>query len=96
MDLQRLKELEKLAGLRFDAEERAGLLDDLIQLEKFASRLPKVPAAETDQGVAENRTSRSLVSLPMDRHLEETNAPAREDGFYVIPPPNRPSGGESS
>ena len=42
MDLNRLKELEKLAGLLLDPDERKKLLSDLVELENFASHMPEI------------------------------------------------------
>ncbi len=96
LDLQRLKELEKLAGLRLDPQQRNRMLADLVQLEKFASNLPEI--SSDDQAMAEPETGplRPPVSLTMDREIEKANAPQRDGGFYhVAPTDNKPSG-ESS
>ena len=96
MDLQRLKELEKLAGLRLDPDQRQALLADLIQLEEFASHLPEISPNQSEEADDLNQTQSSPVPLDMDRHQERANAPAMENGFYKIPPTHSQSGGEYS
>ena len=96
MDLQRLKELEKLAGLRLDPDQRHVLLADLIQLEEFASHLPEISSAQPEETDDPNRKQSSPVALSMNRQQERANAPAREDGFYKIPATKSHSDGESS
>jgi len=49
LDLKRLKELEKLAGLRLEPDEYSGLLADLAELEEFAARLPEISSADNDE-----------------------------------------------
>ncbi len=96
MDLQRLKELEKLAGLSLDPGQRQALLSDLIQLEEFASHLPEVSSAQSEEKEDLNQAPSSSVSLDMDRHQARANAPAMENGFYKIPSTHFQPDGDSS
>ncbi len=96
MDLQRLKELEKLAGLRLDPEQRQKMLADLVQLEKFASNLPEINSDDMAQVEPETGPLRPPVSLTMDRELEKANAPLRDGGFYHVPQTDNKPPGEFS
>lgn len=87
MDLQRLKELEKLAGLRFEPQEQEALLAQLIQLEKFAAALPEIPVGDLLASVPAEKRPSCTAPLSMDRQLEKSNAPLLHDGFYQIPNP---------
>jgi len=94
LDLQRLMELEKLAGLRLEPDERRRLLADLVELEKFASLMPDVSAADSADAQI-NQQNRDLPApLKMDNNQLEENAPVLRDGFYETPPTRPRSGGE--
>lgn len=56
MDLDRLQELEKLAGLQLEPQELDKFLADMIALEEFVSRLPDFGDDRDDPGIG-NRNS---------------------------------------
>ncbi len=85
LDLNRLKELEKLAGLELSSQQREKLLVDLIQLEKFASQLPELSPENEAIEAGPSQSPASPLVLSMDRNLEHANAPLLSGGFYLVP-----------
>ena len=85
MDLHRIKELEKLAGLKLDPLQREQLLTDLVQLEEFVSRLPEISPEHISMPEAEKEPLPGPAVLSMDALQERANAPSVSGGFYQIP-----------
>ncbi len=96
MDRQRLKELHRLAGLKYDQGEAETLLKDLVALEKLAAGLPPVSDSMANTAKTLLKNISSGQRLEMDRTIEEANAPQKTDGFYEIPPTVSKGGGDSS
>lgn len=96
LDLQRLKELEKLAGLQLAPLERTELLADLFELEKIATQLPDLPSVEDDSTSALPHVNNFPPALAMDRTQVGTNAPSLDDLYFKTPPTKPRTGGSSS
>ena len=95
MDLNRLKELEKLAGLLLDPDERKKLLSDLVELENLASLMPEISSEYAEFPDSQNQFHHSLSDLAMDKSQVQDNAPSICDGFFETPANDSKSGEES-
>ncbi len=92
MDIQRLEKLAVLAGLSLEGMDKERLLQEISALEGLAAILPELAEDELPLSAAPEHRPPSETA-PLDRNLLAEAAPAREEGFYLIPgAPHRGTG----
>ena len=94
LNLKRLKELEKLAGLCLEPAERDGLLADLVRLERFVAGLPEISDDYEINSGQDPPFCQAPSLAEIDLRVVWDNAPCRVDGYYAIPPVRSGNGDE--
>ena len=105
MDIQRIRDLEKLAGLNLAADERVLLAAELTNISRFVtciedvpdSQVPETPEGKTAEkfsGLMPDSNSNVAKSfVDFDRTIVLNNAPEWEKPYFLVRPVRSRSGG---